>query len=98
MKIGTIPRKETPTKQPPLLPLSIEDEEIESHQLISHSLRVDPANANSPTFKKHTRILDGSEDVRSIIMHPRDIEQVCYGLAANNFSAKIVVARRDQPR
>ena len=64
MKVGDIPRKATPTKQAPLLFLTLNDGEDEPKgKTVSHTLRVDPTDANSNKYKSTVHVLDGTEDV-----------------------------------
>ena len=95
MKVGNIPRKETPTKQPPILSLTIEidDEEKPKGKTVSHSLRVNPTDADSNTYKSSILVLDGTEDVRTIIKHPTEINRVLTGLNATEIGNKLRVAR-----
>ena len=91
MKVGNIPRKETPTKQPPILSLTIEidDEEKPKGKTVSHSLRVNPTDADSNTYKSSILVLDGTEDVRTIINHPTEINRVLTGLNATQIGNKL---------
>lgn len=95
MKVGNVPRKETPTKQPPILSLTIEidDEEKPKGKTVSHSLRVNPTDADSNTYKSSILVLDGTEDVRTIIKHPTEINRVLTGLNATEIGNKLRVAR-----
>ena len=95
MKVGNVPRKETPTKQPPILSLTIEidDEEKPKGKTVSHSLRVNPTDADSNTYKSSILVLDGTEDVRTIIKHPTEIDRVLTGLNATEIGNKLRVAR-----
>ena len=95
MKVGNIPRKETPTKQPPILSLTIkiDDEEKPKGKTVSHSLRVNPTDADSNTYKSSILVLDGTEDVRTIIKHPTEINRVLTGLNATEIGNKLRVAR-----
>jgi len=94
MKLGNIPRKEHPTKQPPILPLTIDDADEEPKgKTVSHSLRVDPTNADSNTYKSVVHVLDGTEDVRTIIKHPTEMNRVTTGLNATTIASKLQIAR-----
>jgi hypothetical protein len=87
MKVGNIPRKETPTKQPPILSLTIKnDDEKSSGKTVSHSLRVNPTDADSNTYKASVHVLDGTEDVWTIIHH---INRVLTGLNATTITNKL---------
>ena len=95
MKIGNIPRKETPTKFPALLSLVLEkgDEDKPKGKSMSHSLRVSPTDANSTTYKTYVHVLDGSEDVRTIIKHPEEINRVLTGLNVTTVANKMLLIR-----
>ena len=69
------------SKKQPLLPLVPEaTEEMDSSNSVSYNLRVDPSNNDSPTFKKHVRVLEGGESVRSCLQWCRDSSAVLTGL------------------
>ncbi len=88
-----IPRKETPTKQPPILPLTLEEDSTE-HKTVSHVLRITPAQADSATYKMSTRVLTGTENVRTIIKkHPSEIKKVLVGLNCTNIGNKVTFVR-----
>jgi hypothetical protein len=94
MKVGDVPRKASPTKQPPLLSLTLDDGEDEPKgKTVSHNLRVDPADANSNKYKSTVHVLDGTEDVRTIIKHPTEIDRVLTGLNATTVPMKLQLAR-----
>jgi hypothetical protein len=93
MKVGSIPRKETPTKQPPILSLTIDDdEETSKGKTVKHSLRVNPADVDSNMYKSSILVLDGTEDVRTIIKHPSEINRVLVGLNVTTITNKLRVA------
>ena len=78
MKVA--PSNDRPKKQP-LLPLVPEGtEEMDSSNSVSYSPRVNPSDANSPTFKKHVRVLAGGESVRGCLQWSRDSAAVITGL------------------
>jgi hypothetical protein len=94
MKVGNIPRKETPTKQPPILSLTIEDdEEKPKGKTVPHSLCVNPTDVDSNTYKSSIHVLDGTEDVWTLINHPTEINRVLTGLNATTIGNKLRVAR-----
>ena len=93
MKIGNIPRKETPTKQPPILPLVLEEIDKETRTYVSHSLRTIPADADSPTYKMQTLVMEGTETVREIIGHPANIRKVLTGLNVDAIANKLTITR-----
>ena len=75
-----VPSNDRPKKQP-LLPLVPEGtEEMDSSNSVSYSLRVNPTDANSPTFKKYVRVLAGGESVRGCLQWSRDSAAVITGL------------------
>jgi hypothetical protein len=94
MKVGSIPRKEMPTKQPPILSLTIkDDEETSKGKTVTHSLRVNLTDADSNTYKSSILVLDGTNDVRTIIKHPTEINCVLIGLNVTTVTNKLRVAR-----
>ena len=93
MKIGNIPRKETPTRHPAILPLILEDIDKDSRTYVSHSLRTDPADADSPTYKQSTLVLTGTETVREIIGHPVNVAKVLVGLNVTEIANKVTIAK-----
>jgi hypothetical protein len=58
-----------------------------------HSLRVNPADANSNTYKSSILVFDGTEDVQTIIKHPSEINHVLVGLNVTTITNKLRVAR-----
>ena len=75
------PKESANNKRAPLLPLvPDEDQELNSSNSVSYSLRVSPADANSPTYKKYVRVLTGGEDVRAVLTWVNDVALVVTGL------------------
>ena len=69
------------SKKKPLLPLVPDSEdELNSSNSVSYSLRVTPSDADSPTYKKYVRVLTGSEDVRTVLTWVSDTALVITGL------------------
>ena len=69
------------SKKKPLLPLVPDTEdELNSSNSVSYSLRVTPSDADSPTYKKYVRVLTGSEDVRTVLTWVADTALVITGL------------------
>ena len=69
------------SKKRPLLPLVPDTEdELNSSNSVSYSLRVTPSDADSPTYKKYVRVLTGSEDVCTILTWVADTALVITGL------------------
>ena len=80
MKIAP-PTKDFGSKRAPLLPLVPEDgAEMNSTNSVSYSLRVNPADADSPTYKKYVRVLTGNESVRAVLSWVTDTAMVKTGL------------------
>ena len=80
MKIN-VPKGEGSLKRAPLLPLVPDPEmELNSSNSVSYLLKVKPSEADSPTFKKYVRVLNGSEDVCSVLTWSSDQAQVIRGL------------------
>ena len=88
-----IPRKETPTKQPPILPLTLEEDSSSERKTVSHTLRIKPADNGSATYKMSTLVLNGTENVRTIIKHPSDIKKVLIGLNCTDIADKVTFVR-----
>ena len=82
MKISTPKGNGGSTKKKPLLPLVPDaEEELNASNSVSYLLKVKPADANSPTFKKYVRVLSGAEEVRTVLTWSQDHAQVLRGLA-----------------
>ena len=82
MKISTPKGNGGSTKKKPLLPLVPDaEEELNASNSVSYLLKVKPADANSPTFKKYVRVLSGAEEVRTVLTWSQDHAQVPRGLA-----------------
>ena len=74
MKIA--PTKYNPMeKKNPLLPL-VPDKEpsMTKSNSISFDLKVNPADADSSTYRSNARILDGTESIRAILKWSVDLE------------------------
>ncbi|GAH40877.1 unnamed protein product, partial [marine sediment metagenome] len=69
------------------------DEETSKGKTVTHSLRVNPADPDSNTYKTSILVLDGTEDVRTIIKHPSEINRVLVGLNVTTITNKLRVAR-----
>ena len=68
-------------RKKPLLPLVPDaEDELNSSNSVSYSLRVTPSDADSPTYKKYVRVLTGSEDVRTVLTWVADTALVITGL------------------
>ena len=80
MKLS-LPKDNGNAKRAPLLPLAPEeDNELNSSNSVSYSLRVNPTAADSPTHKKCVRVLTGGEDVRTVLTWVSDTAMVITGL------------------
>ena len=80
MKLS-LPKDNGNAKRAPLLPLvPEEDNELNSSNSVSYSLRVNPTAADSPTYKKYVRVLTGGEDVRTALTWVSDTAMVITGL------------------
>ena len=78
-------KNDKPTKKAPLLPLVPDPlDEMSSENSISYSLRTDPTDADSSTYKKYVRVLDGSENPRTVLKWAADTAQVLRGLNVTN--------------
>ena len=92
MKVGNVPKKDVPTKAPPILPLIIEEDD-ETYDKVTHTLRVIPNDNASPSYKASFRVLEGTEDVRVIIHHPEEVMKVVVGLNATTSTQRLALAR-----
>ena len=66
-----------------LLPLeldTLESETLDSSNSVRYELKTSPAEADSPTYRKTIRILQGSESIRTIIQWVKDVDTVMIGL------------------
>ena len=101
MKV-VVPKQQLMTTKVDYLPL-IPDKELDAltkDNSIGFSLKTSPANAASSTYKVNARILQGGESVRVMLRWKREVERVCYGLAAATIDDKVCIAEtlmRDTP-
>jgi hypothetical protein len=101
MKV-VVPKQQLMTTKVDYLPL-IPDKELDAltkDNSIGFSLKTSPANAASSTYKVNARILQGGESVRVMLRWKREVERVCYGLAAATIDDKVRIAEtlmRDTP-
>ena len=69
------------SKRAPLLPLIPDPlDKMDHENTCSFLLRTEPADANSPTFKKYIRVLSGNESIRTVLKWGKDSMQVLRGL------------------
>ena len=74
-------KKNDHPKKKPLLSLVPEDDvPLTRENSIQLELKTNPTEDASPKYKMSMRILEGSEDVRTILRWRRDLEQVTHGL------------------
>ena len=80
------PKSDGSVKKNPLFPLVLEPEkELTASNSVSHLLRVKPSDDDSPTFKKHVRILTGDETV----LEPGMVLAVDGSVATDTFRAQV---------
>ena len=79
-----VPTNDRPKKQALLPLIPDEDEPMDSSNSVCYTLRVTPANDDSPTFKKYIRVLAGGESVRVCLQWSRDSTKVVTGLAISD--------------
>lgn len=80
-----VPTKHTSNKNEPLLPLVPDPlDEMTNENSVSYQLLTNPADPNSPKYKKSVRVLDGSENPRTVLRWARDVHQVLRGLAVTD--------------
>ena len=71
-----------------ILPLEVTVTKLTKANSIVLKMRVNPGSANSPTFEKPVRVLDGSEDVRAAIDFRRGIVALYTGMGCNDYAKK----------
>lgn len=89
------------TTKAPLLPLvPVANDAMTKDNSNVYTLRTDPADANSPTYKMTARILFGNESVRVMIRWRQDLYRVLEGLNVTTVRGKVRMAEqmlRDTP-
>ena len=77
-------KKDTSPRQDVLLPLvPVAPSQLTSHNSVSFSLLSDPADNDSPKYKVTQRIINGSEDIRTLIEWMKDCTKILGGLNLN---------------
>ena len=75
-----------------ILPLVPEqDEEIPANQMITHTLRSNPAQETSPVYKVHIRILQGSEDCRAVLKWHTQVNKILTGLHVTTYGPAVAI-------
>ena len=78
-------KKDTAVRQDILLPLvPLATSALTSNNSISFQLMSDPTDNDSPKYKVTQRIIDGSEDVRTLIHWKKETAKVVTGLNLSN--------------
>ena len=101
MKV-VVPKQQTTSGKTEYLPL-VPDKDLDTvtkENSIGFTLKTNPTNANSTTYKMSARILVGGETARVLIRWKQDVQRVCAGLAANTVQDRIPIAEtlmRDTP-
>ena len=86
MKVSVPRFSSDASSKKPLLPLVPEDpEDMTGSNSRQFLLLTDPANADSAKYKFYARIIQGKEDVRTIIRWSSDAEKVVVGLNATTY-------------
>ena len=83
----------------PLVPDKVE--EIPSGQMITHTLRSNPTDEDSPKYKIAVRILQGDESCREILNWRKDVEKILAGLNVTTHTPAIPIIETlmgDTPR
>jgi hypothetical protein len=90
MKISGLRNETFTSNKTPLLPLlpSTKVDDLTKQNSASYTLRSDPADAASPTFKISARILQGDESLRVILRWKMALQQIMTGLALGTAAAK----------
>ena len=73
----------------PLVPDKVE--QVPSSQMITHTLRSTPTDADSPKYKVVIAILQGDEDCRSIINWRKDAQKILTGLAVTTHNPALAI-------
>ena len=74
------PNSENGSKNPPPLPLELDEVKESSQKTLTFKLRSVPADADSAKIAKVVAILDGSEDIRTAITFRHNLDTVLTGL------------------
>ena len=86
----------------PVLPLVVDESinTLKKEDSVTYSLRTDPTDADSPTYKMTVRVLNGSESTRVILRWKKDVIKVLHGLNVTTIENKYTMAEtmmRDTP-
>ena len=74
------PNSENGSKNPPALPLELDEVKESLQKTLTFKLLSVPADADSAKIAKVVAILDGSKDIRTAITFHRDLDTVLTGL------------------
>jgi hypothetical protein len=101
MKV-VVPKQQVMLSKTDYLPLvpDKDNEALTKDNSIGFSLKTNPTDANSTTYKVNVRILLGGESVRTMIRWMQDLNRVCQGLNATTIQEKCRIAEtllRDTP-
>ena len=77
-----------------LLTLVPVDSKLTKANSITFKLRVNPAEANSPTYEKAVPIISGSEGVRAALEFSKYAEAIVVGMNAQTTNEKDIIVRR----
>ena len=69
----------------PLVPKPISEADGKTTKKVQFTLKATPADANSPTYKTNMHVLQGDEDIRSILIWHRGVARVVHGLGLNAY-------------
>ena len=81
MKV-VLPKSNGSGRKPPIMSL-VDDEtthELTKANSVSWDLRSTPADADSSTYKKQVRVLQGDEPIRQVLRWRADVDSVYTGL------------------
>ena len=82
-------------KSKPILPIVPDmEEEVPKEDLLSFSLRTDPTDANSPTYKKTIRLIRGNESVREIIKWVAEARSILIGMNITAQANQIAIIKQ----
>ena len=93
-KLATKTGNDTKPTKEALLPLvpKKEDEGLSSESSVQFALLSNPADTDSPKYKVTCRILQGDEDIRTMIRWCVDVDRVTAGLNIADYGPRIQIA------
>ncbi len=77
----------------PLVPDTSEDNVLDKSNSVTYELRTIPGDNNSASYKRVLRILNGTEDIRTIIMWYKEITPLLTGLNVREYEPQCAIVR-----